>query len=191
MSNVILKTAFLLFSEGGRYKNFSRSGGMINITIRKATQNDLDIINKIYNHYVINSTCTYQTEPESLAERKVWFAHHNDDYPVMVAENERSVIGWGSLSRYRNRAAYKPTVENSIYISHENIGKGIGTLLLSELIRHARDRDFHSIIAQISGDQDASIGLHEKLGFAKVAHLKEVGFKFNTWLDVVFYQLLL
>jgi L-amino acid N-acyltransferase len=161
------------------------------ITIRKAVRNDLESINTIYHYYVLNSTCTYQTEIETIAGRIEWFEKHNDDYPVIVALSGKELVGWASLSRFHTRAAYKPTVENSIYIKDECRNNGIGKLLLDELIKKACELNYHSIIAGISGDQEASIVLHSKKGFKKVAHLSEVGFKFNKWLDVIYMQLIL
>ncbi len=159
--------------------------------IRNAGANDLIAINDIYNYYVKNSTCTYQTEPETMKERRAWFDEHDEAHPVIVAAHNDTVIGWASISKYKKREAYKPTVENSLYIHHEHLYKGIGSALLETLISQARSSGHHSIIAGISSEQGASIRLHEKYGFKKVAHLKEVGYKFDTWLDIVYYQLLL
>jgi len=160
------------------------------IKIRNAKQNDLAVINDIYNYYVLNSTCTFQTEPETFEGRNKWFNEHNEEYPIIVAENNR-IIGWASISKYQKRQAYKPTVENSIYIRNDKLGNGVGTILITEIIRLAKDIGYHSIVAVISGDQELSIHFHERHGFKKVAHLKEAGYKFNKWLDVVYYQLLL
>jgi phosphinothricin acetyltransferase len=163
----------------------------MDISTRNATVHDLESINDIYNFYVETSTCTYQTEPETLNKRIEWFRKHGEQYPVIVAETAGAVAGWASLAPYHGRAAYKPTVENSVYVRHDLKRKGIGYLLLSGLLIRARSSGFHSVIAQISADQSASVRLHEKLAFVKVAHLKEVGYKFGRWLDVVFYQLIL
>jgi L-amino acid N-acyltransferase YncA len=161
------------------------------IKIRKATINDLIAINDIYNYYVSNSTCTYQTIFESIENRHVWFNEHNNYYPIIVAEINKGVIGWASISKFKNREAYKPTVEISIYIRHDKLFNGIGTILLEELIILSKINGYHSIIAVISSDQEASVKLHEKFGFIKVAYLKEVGYKFDKLLDVVYFQLLL
>jgi phosphinothricin acetyltransferase len=160
--------------------------------IRLATVADLKAINDIYNYYVDRSTCTYQTEHETLADREAWFAEHSPDtYPVTVAEVEGAVVGWGSLSKFRPRAAYAPTVEASIYIHHDYHRRGIGRALLVDLIERARAAGFHSLIGGASADQTASVALQESLGFTHVAHLKEVGYKFGRWLDVVYLQLML
>ncbi|MBP7735574.1 MAG: N-acetyltransferase [Spirochaetes bacterium] len=161
------------------------------IIIRNALKKDMLAINDIYNYYVQNSTCTYQTKLELIENRYIWFDEHNDYYPIIVAEINNDVIGWASISKFKNREAYKPTVENSIYIRHDKLFNGLGAILLDELIKLSKSNSYHSIIAGISGDQEASIKLHEKFGFTKAAHLKEVGYKFDKWLDVVYYQLLL
>ena len=161
------------------------------IRIRNAVKDDLVSINDIYNYYVINSTCTWQTNPEKMEERLAWFDEHNEDYPVIAAESEGVIVGWAAISRFREREGYKPTVENSVYVRHDCLFSGIGAVLLKEIIRIARAGGYHSMIAGISADQKASIVLHEKHGFTKAAHLKEAGRKFDTWLDVAYYQLLL
>jgi phosphinothricin acetyltransferase len=165
---------------------------MGDLRIRPATLADLPAINDIYNHYVLHSTCTYQTEPETAEARRVWFEKHGPKHPVIVAELADApgkVIGWGSLSAFHVRAAYANTVENSIYVHHDQRRQGVGGLLLSHLIDLAKQIGHHTIIASIDAEQAASIALHERHGFVKAAHLKEVGFKFGRWLDVVYMQL--
>jgi phosphinothricin acetyltransferase len=161
-------------------------------TIRLATSADVPTINDIYNYYVHRSTCTYQLEPEPLAGREAWFAGHSPDkYPVTVAERDGRVIGWGSLSKFRDRAAYDGTVEASVYIHHDHHRRGLGRALLTDLIDRARTLGYHSLVGGSSADQTASIALQQSLGFTRVAHFKEVGYKFGQWLDVVFLQLML
>ncbi len=159
--------------------------------IRPATEADLVAINDIYNHYVLHSTCTYQEEQEPIESRRRWFSHHGEMHPVIVAAADSQVIGWGSLSAYHARSAYRRTVENSVYIHHQHHRKGIGSLLLGELIARARTLGHRAIIAGIDADQAASVALHAKFQFEKVGHLKEVGFKFGRWLDVIYMELLL
>jgi phosphinothricin acetyltransferase len=161
------------------------------ITLRPATDSDLVAINDIYNHYVHHSTCTYQEEPEPLAARRQWFKHHGDSHPVIVAEADGQVVGWGSLSAYHARSAYRRTVENSVYVHPQHHRGGIGSLLLQELILRAHELGYHIIIASIDGDQTASIALHAKFRFEKVGHLRQVGFKFDRWLDVIYMELML
>ncbi len=160
-------------------------------TIRAATPADLGAINDIYNHYVLHSTCTYQEEPEPLEGRRQWFEHHGDRHPIIVAELEGQVAGWGSLSAYHARSAYRRTVENSVYVHHQLQRRGLGSLLLQDLITRARSLGHRAIIAGIDADQPASVALHAKFRFEEVGHLKQVGFKFGHWLDVVYMELLL
>jgi phosphinothricin acetyltransferase len=158
-------------------------------TIRAATESDLEAINDIYNHYVLHSTCTYQEEPEPLESRKRWFSHHGDSHPVIVAAIDAKVIGWGSLSAYHTRSAYRHTVENSVYVHHQHHRQGIGSLLLEELILRSRGLGHRVIIAGIDGEQTASVALHAKFNFEKAGHLRQVGFKFGRWLDVIYMEL--
>lgn len=160
-------------------------------TIRPANESDLVAINDIYNHYVLHSTCTYQEVPEPLDGRRQWFCHHGDKHPVIVADVEGRVVGWGSLSAYHARSAYRRTVENSVYVHHQHHRRGIGSLLLQELIARARSLGYHAIIAGIDAEQTASVALHAKFHFEKVGHLKQVGFKFGRLLDVIYMELVL
>ncbi len=161
-------------------------------SLRLATESDLPAINDIYNYYVLRSTCTYQLEPETLEARRAWFRSHSPEkYPITVAELDGHVAGWGSLSKFRDRAAYDPTVVASVYIHHEFHRRGLGRLILVDLIDRARAAGFHSLIGGASAEQTASIRLQESLGFQHIAHFKQVGYKFGQWLDVVFLQLML
>jgi L-amino acid N-acyltransferase len=159
--------------------------------LRPATEADLVAINDIYNHFVLHATCTYQEEPETIEDRRKWFAHHGGKYPVIVAELDGRVAAWGSLSAYHPRSAYRHTVENSIYVHQQQHRRGLGSLLLEELIMRARKLGHHAIIAGIDSDQAASVALHAKFGFVKVGHMKQVGLKFGRWLDVVYMELML
>jgi len=160
--------------------------------IRLATENDIVAINDIYNYYVHHSTCTYQLEPEPLEGRRAWFAAHPaNKYPVTVAEHNGQVIGWGSLSKFRDRAAYDGSVEASVYIHHDYHRRGLGRALLLDLIERAKQLGYHTLLGGASADQTASVALQESLGFQHVAHFREVGNKFGQWLDVVFLQLML
>jgi L-amino acid N-acyltransferase len=161
-------------------------------TIRLAMADDLPAINDIYNYYVDRSTCTYQLEPDTLEARQAWFAAHPpEQYPVTVGEVEGTVVAWGALSKFRERAAYAPSVEASIYVRHDFHRRGIGRHLLLDLIQRARNLGFHTLIGGVSAEQTASLALQESLGFEQVAHFKEVGYKFGQRLDVIFLQLML
>jgi L-amino acid N-acyltransferase YncA len=158
------------------------------ITIRLATADDLPAINDIYNHYVLNSTCTYQEVPETMEGRKKWFEHHGGKHPVTVAVLDGQIVGWGSLSTFHSRSAYRFAVENSVYLDHRFLGQGIGSLVLKDLIDRAKALGHHTIVAGADAEQAASLALHRKLGFVEVAHFKQVGFKFGRWLDVIYMQ---
>ena len=173
----------------------SEIGSVVNrhaITIRLAAAGDLPAINEIYNHYVLRSTCTYQLEPETEEARQKWFEEHSPDkYPVTVAIHDGTVVGWGAISPFRPRAAYAHSVEASVYLRHDVHRRGIGKALLLDLIARAKAAGHHALMGGASADQTASIALQESLGFRRVGHFKEVGFKFGGWLDVVYYQLML
>ena len=157
--------------------------------IRLAGDSDLVAINDIYNHYVLHSTCTYQEEPEPLSGRRLWFSQHGDKYPVIVAVGNGQVVGWGSLSPFHRRSAYRYTVENSVYVHHQHFRRGIGSLLLQELIVRARNLGYRVIVAAADAEQTSSIALHTKFHFEKVGQLKQVGYKLGRRLDVVYLQL--
>lgn len=160
-------------------------------TIRPANESDLVAINDIYNHYVLHSNCTYQEEPELLEDHRKWFAHHDARHPVIVAESDDRVVGWGSLSAFHERSAYRHTVENSVYVHHQYHGHGIGSTLLQELIARARMAGHRAIIAGIDSDQAGSVALHAKFRFQEVGRLKQVGFKSGRWLDVIYMELII
>lgn len=159
--------------------------------IRLVNEADLPAINDIYNFYVVNSTCTYQEQPESLAARTQWFHRHDEQHPLTVAVVDQHIIGWGSLSPYHPRSAYRRTVENSVYVHHQHQRRGIGLLLLRDLIQRSAELGHHAIIAAIDAEQSGSIALHEKCGFEYAGRLRQVGFKFGNWLDVIYMELLL
>ena len=161
------------------------------VIIRLATEADLGAINDIYNHYVIHSTCTYQEQPESLDSRIRWFQQHDKTHPVIVAVEAGQVVGWGSLSVYHPRSAYRRTVEDSIYIHHQHHRRGIGSRLLQELIAAARQLGYHALIAGADTEQAGSLALHAKFGFETIGRFRQVGFKFDRWLDVIYMELIL
>jgi L-amino acid N-acyltransferase len=163
------------------------------VTVRPATSADLPAILEIYNEAVLNTTATYDYEPRTLDERVAWFEdHRTQGYPVFVAVNGAGrVVGWSALNRYRDRPGYRLTTENSVYVAADQRGRGVGRQLLAPLIQAARQRGLHAILAGIDAGNEASLRLHEAFGFREVAHLKEVGYKFNRWLDVVYLELLL
>ena len=160
-------------------------------TIRPATVLDLPAISDIYNYFVLHSTCTYQDEPSTSAEREAWFAAHGPMHPVTLALEDGQIVGWGSLSPFHPRSAYRRTVENSVYVRHDCHRRGIGHALLADLIDRAKGLGHHTIIAGIDLEQPGSIALHRRFAFEQVAHLRQVGFKFGRWRDVVYLQRML
>lgn len=162
------------------------------MTIRSAGENDLPEILDIYNDIILTTTAVYQYTPQTLDMRRAWYdTKRKDGHPVFVAESEGKIVGFSSYGPFRAWAAYKYTVENSVYVVSEQRGKGIGKLLLAPLIQAARENDLHAIIAGIDGSNAASIKLHQSFGFEQVAHFRQVGYKFGRWLDLKFMELLL
>ncbi len=164
---------------------------MRDITIRLARESDLARINAIYNHYVLHSTCTYQTEPETEAGRKAWFGAHGAKHPITVAEINGDIAGWGALSKFHPREAYGRTVEDSVYVEDALHRQGIGSALMADLIARAKALGHHTIIAAVDSEQPASLALHKKFGFEHAGVLREAGFKFGKWLNVVYLQRML
>jgi phosphinothricin acetyltransferase len=165
---------------------------MQRMRVRLARPADSEAIRSIYNIEVLGSTATFDLVPRTLEEQNAWLTDHRGPYPAVVAVDEdEHVLGFGSLSVFRDRPAYSTTVENSVYVGPEARGNGVGRLLMTELITLATQHGFHAIIARVGGDNQASIGLHLACGFRMVGVEQEVGRKFSRWLDVSILQLLL
>ena len=164
----------------------------MSIAIRAAIESDLPAILTIYNHAIINTTAVYDYEPHTLAMRKAWYAAKvADRLPVLVATLNGQVVGFAALSWFRAWAAYRYTVENSLYVAPDHQGQGIGRQLLSASIEAARDRGFHTIVSGIDAENAVSLYLHRQFGFESVGQMRQVGYKFDRWLDLTFMQLLL
>ena len=161
------------------------------VSIRLADEADLEVIREIYNYYVARSTCTFQVEPDSERETLAWFRDRTRAHPVTVAELYGEVIGWAALSAWKSRCAYAHSVEASVYIRQDMHRRGLGKMLMIDLIERARAAGHHTIIGGACSEQTASLALQGSLGFEKVASLREVGNKFGRWLDVVYMQLFL
>lgn len=143
----------------------------------------------IYNRAVETTTATFDMTPRSTAEQLEWIAEHSGAHPAVVALGpSNQVLGFGSLSPYRPRAAYSTTVENSVYVHEDFQRRGAGRAILMELLRLAEGYGFHSVIARIAGDNEASVALHAACGFEMIGVEREVGRKFGRWLDVVCMQ---
>lgn len=161
-------------------------------TVRLAEPRDAEAIRAIYNLEVRESTVTFDLVPRTLEDQLTWLTEHSGGRPAIVAVDEDgSVLGFGSLTPYKERPAYSPTVEDSVYVHREQRGAGIGRALLAELVRLAEQYGYHSVVARIVGGHDTSIGLHAAHGFELVGVEREVGRKLGRWLDVVVMQKML
>lgn len=162
------------------------------LTVRLAERRDAEATRGIYNVEVAESTATFDLVPRTLDEQVDWIDAHSGAHPaVVVADGTGEVVGFGSLSPFKERPAYSPTVEDSVYVRRDRRGQGIGRLLLDQLLHLAVDHGFHSVMARIVGNHEASIALHVACAFELVGTEREVGRKFGRWLDVVEMQRML
>ncbi len=163
------------------------------IVVRPATIADAGAIVEIYNREVAETTATFDLVPRTLQEQEAWLAARSGAFAAIVAVDAatRRVVGFASLSPYKERAAYRTTVENSVYVHRDFGGRGIGTTLLGRLVEIARASGFHTIVARIEATGKASRALHATCGFELVGIERQVGRKFGRWLDVAVMQLLL
>ena len=159
--------------------------------LRLATLDDAEAIRQIYNLEVTTSTVTFDLVPRTLEDQRSWQAARSGVHAVLVAEVDGAVAGFGSLSKWRDRPAYATTVEDSIYIHRDRQGAGLGKALLTELVATATAHGFHACMARIVGGHEASIALHRSCGFEVVGTEREVGRKFNRWLDVILMERML
>lgn len=156
--------------------------------IRPARNDDVDAINRIYGHYVGSCTCTWEEKDRELMTVQS-IGRRGPGHPVLVAELDGVVVAWGALSPYNLRSGWRHTVEDSVFVSHLHQGRGLGRLMLGALVAEARRLGHRLVIARISGDQPASLGLHAALGFAEAGRLRAAGRKHGHWLDCVYLQL--
>ena len=161
--------------------------------IRNVKTSDAHDIVLICNYYIENSTITFETEPVSVEEMSERITDISGKYPYLVYEDEESgkVAGYCYVSSWKKKAAYRKTVESTIYIDKAFQGKGIGHALMNKLINELREKSFHAVIACITIPNPSSVKLHEKLGFRQVSEFREVGNKFEKWLNVGDWELLL
>jgi phosphinothricin acetyltransferase len=158
--------------------------------IRTATESDSSEIVNIYNYYVLNTSVTFEEQPLDSDEMASRITATLDDYlPWLVAEQDGQIIGYAYASKWKGRCAYKYSVESTVYLSHTVVSRGWGSKLYRKLLNALKDNNFHVAMGGISLPNDSSVGLHEKLGFEKVAHFSEVGYKFDEWVDVGYWQL--
>ena len=162
------------------------------IVIRDAREADLAAMLAIYNDAVLTTTAVYDYKPRSSEQQAAWFkAKQDQGLPVLVADHGGAVVGFASYGPFRPWPAYLHSVENSLYVAPEQRGRGIGSALLPALIERAAERGLHTMIAGIDATNEASLRLHAKFGFERVAQFREVGWKFERGLDLAFLQLML
>lgn len=157
--------------------------------IRQVKLTDADSIASIYNHYIINSIATFELETIDSGEMLNRIQKVQVKYPFIVFEENKQILGYAYASEWKSRQAYAQTVESSVYLHPDAVGKGIGTQLYTHLIEELRRMNMHAVIGGISLPNDASIKLHENLGFTKIGQFKEVGWKFDKWIDVGYWEL--
>jgi phosphinothricin acetyltransferase len=169
------------------------------VFLRAARLSDAEAIRSIYNHEVLTTTATFDLVPRSLDDQQQWLAARSGAFSAIVAvdpdeaapSGDGTVVGFGSLSPYKERAAYRTSVEDSVYVRRDRAGEGIGRLIVTELLDIAASSGFHTVFARIEASGTASRALHEKCGFVLVGVERETGRKFNRWLDVALMQCLL
>jgi phosphinothricin acetyltransferase len=164
----------------------------MDITVRPATEEDAAAIARIYNHYVAATCITFETEPvpdQDMAERIADTAAVS--LPWLVAQSSAGIAGYAYASRWKGRCAYRFSVEATVYLDPARTGAGVGTGLYAELIHAIRGHSMHAVIGGIALPNERSVRLHERLGFRKVAHFEQVGYKHGRWIDVGYWQLLL
>ena len=164
---------------------------MTPLSIRLATKNDIPIIVSIYNEF-IDTTITMDTTLVTVESRSKWFNEHSPEHPITCFVTDTGIIaGWSSLSKWSEKLGYKRTVENSLYVARKFQHAGIGTKLLKDSIIRAKNLGYHCIVSRIDAENTISLSLHEKYGFQNIGIMKEFGFKFNKYIDIVILQLLL
>ncbi len=160
--------------------------------IRPATEADLPAILDIYNEVIATTTAVYSYAPHTLEMRRKWFAERTaGQWPVLVAELEQEIVGFGAIGPFRDWPAYKYTAEHSLHVRHDRRGKGIGRALLTALVREAEARGLRTLIGGIDAANGPSLALHAAHGFVACARIRDAGYKFGRWQDLVFMQLLL
>ena len=164
---------------------------MSEIVVRSAEPRDLAAIVAIYNYAVLETTATFDIEPVTVAARGEWFSQFGSEHPLVVAESGGTVSGFAYYLPYRSRPAYRSTKESTIYVAPERHREGIASALYTELMARARANGVHAMIAVLGDDNPASEALHRRFGFRFVGRLREVGRKFDRWVDTQYFELLL
>ncbi|GEN86057.1 N-acetyltransferase family protein [Oceanobacillus sp. FSL W8-0428] len=158
--------------------------------IREATAKDLTDILDIYNDATLHTAAVYTYKPQTLVNRQVWYKQKMDaGYPILVSEQDGKVAGFATFGPFRDWPAYKYSIEHSVYVDKGYRKKGIASSLMKEIIAVAREREYKMMVAGIDAENEKSIAMHEKFGFVHAGTIKNIGFKFNQWRDLAFYQL--
>ena len=160
------------------------------MNVRRVKAEDAAPIADIYNFYVSNTHHTFETEKITLAGMRKRIGEIAGNFPFLVCEENGEIFGYAFATRYKARQAYRHSVEVSVYVKDGSHKKGIGKSLYQGLLESLAETDVHAIIAGIALPNDASVRLHERFGFEKVAHFREVGFKFGRWIDVGYWELI-
>ena len=158
--------------------------------IRTIELDDADQIAELYNYYILNTHHTFETEPLRGVDMQPRMKRILEDHPFLVADDGGEILGYAYAAQFKLRDAYRYAAEVSIYVKNDSKQKGVGSLLYAKLFNELEDTNIHAIIAGIALPNDISIRFHEKLGFEKVAHFKEVGYKLGRWVDVGYWELL-
>ena len=158
------------------------------VMIRPAEVKDAEAICNIYNHYVENTTITFEEQAVAIDDMRERISGIIITLPFCVYEDNNRVTGYAYAAKWRARSAYKYTVETTVYIDKENTGKGIGTQLYQRLLSELKDKGIHRAIGGIALPNESSVALHEKMGFEKVAEFNEVGYKFERWINVGYWE---
>ncbi|MCH9680580.1 MAG: GNAT family N-acetyltransferase [Deltaproteobacteria bacterium] len=154
--------------------------------IRAAIADDLPAIVEIYNQAVLRTTATFDVEPVTARDRQPWFQRFDDEHPLLVDEHDGRARGFACYSPYHARPGYASTKELSVYVHFDAHGHGVGTRLVQALLDHAAQRGVRVMLAVLGGDNPGSMALHRKLGFVEAGILRQVGYKFERWVDVTF-----
>ncbi|MFA6508131.1 MAG: arsinothricin resistance N-acetyltransferase ArsN1 family B [Treponemataceae bacterium] len=157
--------------------------------IRDAVASDADAILAIYNHYVANTTITFEEEPVSAEEMRSRIDKNGTTYAWLVWEESGRILGYAYAGKWRERSAYRFSAETSVYVDKDSSRRGIGRALYAALLPRLRAKGVHTVLGGITLPNEASVALHESMGFAPVARLPEVGYKFGRWLDVGYWAL--
>ncbi|MDR2480644.1 MAG: GNAT family N-acetyltransferase [Treponema sp.] len=164
---------------------------MVSALIRQVTPNDAGPVTGIYNYYVQNTVITFEEEPVETAEMERRIRTVGAAYPWFVLEEPGAVLGYAYANKFKERSAYRYSAEISIYLQNGLEGSGLGTRLMQRLLDEMKMSGVHALIGGITLPNERSVALHEKFGFEKTAHFREVGFKMNRWLDVGYWELIL